>query len=160
MSIQSINPSTEEIIQTFEPYSEAQINQALDQVHTTFLNWREASFAERSKHLHQVGSYMRKHKAELAQLSTLEMGKPIVEAEAEIEKCAWACDFYADHAERFLADEHVTTNATESYVSFLPLGVVFALMPWNYPYWQVFRDRLLEGLSKEIRKLAHGCVRV
>ena len=81
MSIQSINPTTEEIIQTFEPYSEAQINQALDQVHTTFLNWRETSFAERSKHLHQVGSYMRKHKAELAQLSTLEMGKPIVEAE-------------------------------------------------------------------------------
>jgi succinate-semialdehyde dehydrogenase/glutarate-semialdehyde dehydrogenase len=81
MSIQSINPSTEEIIQTFESYSEAQINQALDQVPTTFLNWREASFAERSKHLHQVGSYMRKHKAELAQLSTLEMGKPIVEAE-------------------------------------------------------------------------------
>ena len=139
MSIQSINPTTEEIIQTFEPYSEAQINQALDQVHTAFLNWRETSFAERSKHLHQVGSYMRKRKAELAQLSTLEMGKPIVEAEAEIEKCAWACDFYADNAERFLADEHVTTNATESYVSFLPLGVVFALMPWNYPYWQVFR---------------------
>jgi acyl-CoA reductase-like NAD-dependent aldehyde dehydrogenase len=67
------------------------------------------------------------------------MGKPIVEAEAEIEKCAWACDFYADNAQRFLADEAVKTHGTDSYVSFLPLGVVFALMPWNYPYWQVFR---------------------
>src|SRR5229473_2443243 len=139
MSIQSINPTTEEIIQTFEPYSEAQVNEALGQVRNTFLNWREVSFAERSTHLHRVASYMREHKAELAQFSTLEMGKPIVEAEAEIEKCAWACDFYADNAERFLADEHVVTNATQSYVSFLPLGVILAVMPWNYPYWQVFR---------------------
>src|SRR3989442_1730955 len=139
MSIQSINPTTEEMIQTFEPYSEAQVNDALDQVHHAFLSWRSSTFAERSILLHRVGHYMRTRKAVLAQFSTLEMGKPIVEAEAEIEKCAWACDFYADNAERFLADEHVTTNATESYVSFLPLGVVFALMPWNYPYWQVFR---------------------
>lgn len=139
MSIQSINPATEEIIQTFEPYSEAQVNEVLDQVHNAFFHWRETSFAERSMHLHRVASYMREHKAELAQFSTLEMGKPIVEAEAEIEKCAWACDFYADNAERFLADEQVVTNATQSYVSFLPLGVILAVMPWNYPYWQVFR---------------------
>ena len=67
------------------------------------------------------------------------MGKPIVEAEAEIEKCAWNCDFYAENAARFLADEHVETNATESYVAFEPLGVVLAIMPWNFPFWQVFR---------------------
>jgi succinate-semialdehyde dehydrogenase/glutarate-semialdehyde dehydrogenase len=79
------------------------------------------------------------HKKELASLSTLEMGKPIAEAEAEIDKCAWVCDFYADNAERFLKDEQVETNATQSYVSFLPLGVVLAVMPWNYPYWQIFR---------------------
>lgn len=139
MSIQSINPATEEIIQTFEPYSQAQVNEVLDQVHNAFIHWRQTSFAKRSRHLHRVASYMREHKAELAQLSTLEMGKPIVEAEAEIEKCAWACDFYADNAERFLADEQVVTNATQSYVSFLPLGVILAVMPWNYPYWQVFR---------------------
>src|SRR2546425_2060785 len=139
MSIQSINPTTEEIIQTFEPYSEAQVNEVLDQVHNSFFHWRETSFAERSAHLHRVADYMREHKAELAQFSTLEMGKPIVEAKAEIEKCAWACDFYADNAQRFLADEAVNTHGTDSYVSFLPLGVVFALMPWNYPYWQVFR---------------------
>ncbi len=139
MSILSINPTTEELIKTFEPYTEAQVSEALDQAHNAFFHWRETSFAERSAHLHRVADYMRKHKAELAQFSTLEMGKPIVEAEAEIEKCAWACDFYADNAEHFLADEHVVTNATESYVSFLPLGVILAVMPWNYPYWQVFR---------------------
>ena len=139
MSIQSINPATEEVIQTFELYSEAQVNQALEQAHTTFLSWRETTFSERSAHLHAVARYLRSHKEECARLSTLEMGKPIVEAEAEIDKCAWACDFYADNAEHFLADESVATNATQSYISFLPLGVVLAIMPWNYPYWQVFR---------------------
>ncbi len=139
MSIQSVNPVTEEIIQTLEPYSESQVNQALEQAHTAFLSWRETTFAERSTHLHNIARFLRQHKEELARFSTLEMGKPIVEAEAEIEKCAWACDFYADNAERFLADERIETNATQSYVSFLPLGVVLAVMPWNYPYWQVFR---------------------
>ena len=139
MSIQSINPATEEMVQTFEPYSKAQVEQALDQAHTAFASWRDTTFAERSTYLHTVARYMRQHKADLARLSTLEMGKPIVEAEAEIEKCAWACDFYADNAQRFLADEFVETNATQSYVSFLPLGVVLAVMPWNYPYWQIFR---------------------
>ncbi len=104
MSIQSVNPVTEEIIQTLEPYSESQVNQALEQAHTAFLSWRETTFAERSTHLHNIARFLRQHKEELARFSTLEMGKPIVEAEAEIEKCAWACDFYADNAERFLAD--------------------------------------------------------
>ncbi|GAC1363345.1 MAG: NAD-dependent succinate-semialdehyde dehydrogenase [Ktedonobacteraceae bacterium] len=139
MSIQSINPATEEVIQTFEVYSEAQVSQALEQAHNAFQSWSETTFAERSAHLHTVARYLRQHKEECARLSTLEMGKPIVEAEAEIEKCAWACDFYADNAEHFLADEMVATNASQSYVSFLPLGVVLAVMPWNYPYWQVFR---------------------
>ncbi len=139
MSIQSINPTTEEVLETFEQYSHAQINDALQQARDAFLQWRETSFAERSVYLHRVASHLREHKTELARTATLEMGKPIVEAEAEVEKCAWNCDFYADQAEHFLADEHATSNATESYVSFQPLGVVLALMPWNFPYWQVFR---------------------
>ncbi len=139
MSIQSINPATEEVIETFEPYSDDQVNQALDQAQKAFLGWRETRFAERRAILHRVARYFREHKTELARLATLEMGKPIVESEAEVEKCAWNCDFYADNAEKFLADEHVATNATESYVSFRPLGVILALMPWNFPYWQVFR---------------------
>ncbi len=139
MSIQSINPATEEVIETFEPYTIAQVNQTLEQAHKAFLGWRETTFTERGNILHRVASYLRQHKVELARLATLEMGKPIIESEAEVEKCAWNCDFYADNAERFLTDEHIASSATESYVSYLPLGVILALMPWNFPYWQVFR---------------------
>lgn len=139
MSIQTINPATEEIVETFETYSTTQVEEALTQARQTFEQWRETSFAERSTYLHRVASYLRTHKTRYAQIITLEMGKPITEAEAEIEKCAWNCDFYADNAARILADDSVAANATESYISFLPLGVVLAVMPWNYPFWQVFR---------------------
>jgi acyl-CoA reductase-like NAD-dependent aldehyde dehydrogenase len=139
MSIQSINPATEEVIESFEPYSAAQVNQALEQAHKAFLSWRETTFAERGTILRRVATYLREHKVELSRLATLEMGKPIIESEAEVEKCAWNCDYYADNAGKFLADEYVTSNASESYVSYLPLGVILALMPWNFPYWQVFR---------------------
>jgi acyl-CoA reductase-like NAD-dependent aldehyde dehydrogenase len=139
MSIQSINPATEEVLRTFEPYSREQVDEALEQAHNAFLSWRETSFAERASYIRRVAAYMRSNKNELARIATLEMGKPITEAEAEVEKCAWNCDFYAENAEKFLADEIVSTNATESYVAFRPLGVVLALMPWNFPYWQVLR---------------------
>ncbi len=139
MSIQTINPTTGEVLETFEPYSKEQINEALDQAHQTFLQWRTTTFAERAKHLHSVASHLRDRKTELARIAVLEMGKSITEAEAEVEKCAWNCDFFAENAERFLADENVASNATESYVAFRPLGVVLAVMPWNFPYWQVFR---------------------
>src|SRR5579884_2750619 len=139
MSIQSINPATGEVIETFKAFTPEQVNEALDQARRAFLRWRETSFAERSAYLHRIASYLREHKAELARTATLEMGKPIVESEAEVEKCAWNCDYYADNAEKFLADEHIKSSATESYVSFQPLGVILALMPWNFPYWQVFR---------------------
>lgn len=139
MSIQTIQPATGEVLETFESYSAAQINEILDEARNAFTRWRETTFAERGAILHKVATHLREHKEELAAAATEEMGKPIVEAEAEVEKCAWNCDFYADNAEKFLADEHVATNATDSYVSFQPLGVILALMPWNFPYWQVFR---------------------
>jgi acyl-CoA reductase-like NAD-dependent aldehyde dehydrogenase len=139
MSIQSINPATEEVLETFEEYNEDQINEALEQAHNAFRQWRRTSFAQRSEHLHRVASYLRAHKSKLAETATLEMGKPIIEAEAEVEKCALNCDYYAENAEKFLSDEQIASNASESYVSYQPLGVVLALMPWNFPYWQVFR---------------------
>ncbi|MGZ3664839.1 MAG: NAD-dependent succinate-semialdehyde dehydrogenase [Ktedonobacterales bacterium] len=139
MSIQSINPATGELIETFEPYTQAQIDEALDQARHAYLQLREQRYAERAASMRRVAAYLREHKAELARIATLEMGKSIGEAEAEVEKCAWNCEFYADNAENFLADEPVETNATSSYVSFVPLGVVLAVMPWNYPFWQVFR---------------------
>jgi len=139
MSIRTINPTTGEVLETFEAYKQEQIDEALEQAHQAFLRWRMASFSERAKHLRSVASHLRDHKHELARTAVLEMGKSITEAEGEVEKCAWNCDFFADNAEKFLADEKIATNATESYVAFRPLGVILAVMPWNFPYWQVFR---------------------
>ena len=139
MSIQSINPATGEVLETFELFNSSQIDEALGAAHSAFRSWRETSFAERGDLFRKLAAYLRAHKTELGHLATLEMGKPLAESEAEAEKCAWNCDYYAENAERFLADERITTNASDSYVSYLPLGVVLALMPWNYPYWQVIR---------------------
>jgi acyl-CoA reductase-like NAD-dependent aldehyde dehydrogenase len=139
MSIQTINPTTGEVLETFEPYNERQINEALEQARHAFVEWRATPFAERANHLHSIASYLRDHQAELARLAVLEMGKSITEAEAEVEKCAWNCDYFAEHAQEFLREEHVATNATQSYIALHPLGVILAVMPWNFPYWQVFR---------------------
>jgi succinate-semialdehyde dehydrogenase/glutarate-semialdehyde dehydrogenase len=139
MSIQTINPTTGEVLETFEPYSQEQIDQALEHAQRAFLQWRTKTFAERAKHLRSLASKLRDRKTALARIAVLEMGKTITEAEAEVEKCAWNCDYFAEHAERILADEHIASNATESYVAFRPLGVILAVMPWNFPFWQVFR---------------------
>jgi succinate-semialdehyde dehydrogenase/glutarate-semialdehyde dehydrogenase len=139
MSIQSINPATEEVLKTFEPYTQEQIDHALDAAHTAFATWRTTTFSERSALFKQLAHYLRDNKERLARIATLEMGKTIIEAEAEVEKCAWNCDYYAINAEQFLAPQKMKSNATESYVEFQPLGVVLALMPWNFPYWQVMR---------------------
>ncbi|HEY7414399.1 MAG TPA: NAD-dependent succinate-semialdehyde dehydrogenase [Ktedonobacteraceae bacterium] len=139
MSIQSINPATEEVLETFELYTKEQIDQALEQTNRAWKEWRDTTFGQRAELLHQVAQYLRTHKAKYARMATLEMGKTIVEAEAEIEKCAWACDYFAENGERFLENETVKSSATESYVAFTPLGTVLALMPWNFPFWQVFR---------------------
>ncbi len=139
MSIQSINPATEEVLETFELYTKEQIDQAIGQARTAWKEWRDAPFAQRADLMHQAARYLRDHKVEYAQSATLEMGKTVGEAEAEIEKCAWACDYFAETAEDFLADEPVKSTATRSYVAFNPLGTVLALMPWNFPFWQVFR---------------------
>src|SRR5438552_7671264 len=139
MTMLSVNPTTEAVLQTFEEFSDAQVDAALQSAHDAQRSWRTTSFGERAARLQAVARALREQKSRLATLATSEMGKPIVEAEAEVEKCAWNCDFYAEHAARFLADEHVETTARESYVAFQPLGVVLAIMPWNFPFWQVIR---------------------
>jgi acyl-CoA reductase-like NAD-dependent aldehyde dehydrogenase len=139
MTMQSINPTTEEVMTTFDEFTPGQIEETLAQARSTFRDWRATSYAERAAPMRRAATYLRAHKAELGRLMTLEMGKPIVEAEAEIEKCAWNCEFYAEHAERFLADEPVASSARESFVAFAPIGTVLAVMPWNFPFWQVFR---------------------
>ena len=113
MGIQTINPTTGEVLETFEPYSSEQVEEALDQARQAFLQWRTTTFARRAEYIQRVSHYLREHKTELASTAVLEMGKSLVEAEAEVEKCAWNCDYYAENAEHFLADEKVATNASE-----------------------------------------------
>ena len=139
MVMESLNPATEEVMATFEEFTPQQIEAALASAEATFRRWRRTGFAERSALMREAARYLRANKERFGLLITREMGKPIVEAEAEVEKCAWNCDFYADNAERFLADEDVATNARKSYVAYTPLGVILAVMPWNFPFWQVFR---------------------
>ncbi len=139
MPIESINPTTEETLQTFDEMSDAEVDKALEQAHSAFERWRTTTFAERAKLLRNAAAYLRAHREELGKLATLEMGKPIVQAEAEIDKSALGCEYYAENAERMLADEHIATNAADSYVAFTPIGVILEIMPWNFPFWQVFR---------------------
>ena len=137
--IESINPATEEVMRSFEPHSAGQVRGVLENTAATFHKWRTTSFEERSALMRQAAACLRRHLVRFAGLITAEMGKPILEAEAEVAKCAWNCDYYAEHARGFLQDEPRESNATESYIEYPPLGVILAIMPWNFPFWQVFR---------------------
>jgi len=139
MTIDSINPATEETLRRFEPHDAAQVERALAQAQSAFEAWRDADFGRRAGPMRRLAALLRERAADYGRLITLEMGKPITEARAEIEKCAWGCEFYAENAARYLADERVETLAKDSLVAFEPLGVVLAVMPWNFPFWQVFR---------------------
>ena len=139
MAIQSINPATDEVLDTFPETSPEDIERMLADGHDAFVTWRARPFAERSARMHEVARLLRERKDALARTMTLEMGKPIVQSEAEVDKCAGTCDYYAEHAERFLAVQPRETDAAKSYVRFDPLGIILAVMPWNFPFWQVFR---------------------
>ncbi|HVC33253.1 MAG TPA: NAD-dependent succinate-semialdehyde dehydrogenase [Chloroflexota bacterium] len=139
MAIQSINPATGDVIKTYPEMSDAEVDRALAQAQAAYEQWRETTFAERAEKVHNIASYLRAHRDEIAKVATLEMGKPIGQAQAEVEKSAWGCDWYADNAERLLADDHIATTAADSFVAYTPIGVILAVMPWNFPFWQVFR---------------------
>ncbi len=139
MSIQSVNPATGEVIETLELTSAAQVEQIVAGAHAAFLEWRTQPWSRRSALMHKAAAELRARQSEYAAIMTREMGKPIVQSEAEVEKCAVTCDYYAEHAEAFLAEQTRETDASRSYVRFDPLGVVLAVMPWNFPFWQVFR---------------------
>lgn len=138
-TIRSVNPATGAVLATFAPHDDRTINRALAAAAKAQNRWRRRSVEERVALLAGMARALRAGKAKYAALITQEMGKPIVEAEAEIEKCAHNCDFYAEHAAAYLADEPAPSNASESFIAFEPLGVVLAVMPWNYPFWQFFR---------------------
>jgi succinate-semialdehyde dehydrogenase/glutarate-semialdehyde dehydrogenase len=139
MSIQAINPATEELIQDYEPMVWEQIESTIASMQKTFLSWRETDFKERREKMKAAARILRDEKDEFARLMADEMGKPLAQGKAEAEKCAWCCDYYADNAKKFLEPEIIETDASKSFVSYQPLGIVLAVMPWNFPFWQVFR---------------------
>jgi succinate-semialdehyde dehydrogenase/glutarate-semialdehyde dehydrogenase len=139
MAIASINPATGETIRTYEELSAAAVAGAVEAAHAAFLAWRGTGFDERAALLRKAAGLLRERSRAYAELMTREMGKVLAGGLSEIDKCASACDFYAGHAEGFLAPEPVATEASRSFVAFEPLGVVLAVMPWNFPFWQVFR---------------------
>ncbi|CAN5421775.1 NAD-dependent succinate-semialdehyde dehydrogenase [soil metagenome] len=139
MAIASINPATGEKLREFAPLDEAEIDEKLQIAHDTFKSYRRTSFADRARWMKRAAEILENEKGEFARLMTMEMGKPIRAAAEEAAKCAWACRYYAEEAAGFLADEEVRTDATRSFIRYQPLGVVLAVMPWNFPFWQVFR---------------------
>jgi succinate-semialdehyde dehydrogenase / glutarate-semialdehyde dehydrogenase len=137
--IRSVNPYTEEVMNEFLTMSPAEVRSIIARSREAFAAWRERPITERLSHVKQLGAVLRQEKRNYAELMTKEMGKPIKDAMAEVEKCATLCDYYAANAERFLTPEMVATEAKKSYVAFEPLGILLAIEPWNFPFWQVFR---------------------
>ena len=139
MAIATTNPATGEVLKTFEPLSAAKIEEKIQLATSTFRSYRKTSFAERARMMVRAAEILEKEKEECGRLMTLEMGKPLRAAVAEAAKCATGCHYYAENAERFLADEVVETGAKRTFIRYLPLGPILAIMPWNFPFWQVFR---------------------
>jgi len=135
----SINPANNKTIKSYTEMQGEEISQIISQADEAFNSWKETSFIHRTKLMHNVASVLRNNSEEYSLLMTTEMGKPIKQSRAEVEKCAWVCDYYADNAEKFLRDEIIKTEASKSFVSYQPLGVILAVMPWNFPFWQVLR---------------------
>lgn len=139
MAIATINPATGQTIKTFVAHTDAQVDQKLQKATETFRTFRKLSFADRGKMMNRAAEILESEKHDLAHLMTLEMGKTLRTAVDEAVKCAWVCRYYAENAERFLADDVVETAASRSFIRYQPMGVVLVIMPWNYPFWQVFR---------------------
>ncbi|MBD3265446.1 aldehyde dehydrogenase family protein [bacterium] len=139
MALISMNPHDGSMIKEYEEMSESQVNETLQQTQEAFNKWKNTPFTDRTRRMFMVAKILRERKEEFAQLMTAEMGKPITGARAEVEKCTWVCEYYAEQAECFLKEEPIRTDAQYSGVVYRPLGVILAVMPWNYPFWQVFR---------------------
>ena len=156
MAIATINPATGECLKKFEPLSDRQIDEKIAKAAATFVEYRKVPFAERARLMVRAGEILEREKQDFARLMTLEMGKPISAAVAEAAKCALVCRYYAENAERFLADELVETTAARSYIRYQPLGPVLAVMPWNYPFWQVMRFAAPALMAGNVGLLKHA----
>jgi succinate-semialdehyde dehydrogenase / glutarate-semialdehyde dehydrogenase len=156
MAIVSRNPATTEILQQFAAHDAGAVERRLRRAAETFLRYRTSTFADRAHRMRAAADILEREKQELGRLMTLEMGKPVGAAVAEAEKCAWVCRYYADNAERFLADDRVQTGDRESFVRHQPIGAVLAVMPWNFPFWQVFRFIAPNVMAGNVGLLKHA----
>ena len=156
MGIASINPATGETLREFSALTSQQIEQKLQLAASTFRTYRRTSFADRSRMMIRAAEILESEKHEFGRMMTTEMGKPVKSAIGEAEKCAWVCRYYAENAERHLADQIVETTAKKSYVRFQPLGPILAVMPWNFPFWQVFRFAAPALMAGNVGLLKHS----
>jgi len=152
----SLNPATNQVIQTHASWDAQRLAQALEKTHRTQQAWAQTTFSQRAEVLRKVAFHLHAQRDQYATLITQEMGKPLREARAEVEKCAGACDFYAQHAEEFMRAEPVASDAGKSYVAYYPLGVVLAVMPWNFPFWQAFRAAVPALMAGNAMVLKHA----
>ena len=156
MSFKSINPFNNQEIATYGEHSDQEIESILERAEQAFEDWRQVPIPERSTYLKKTADLLKTNKEIYARTMTLEMGKPILESISEIEKCSWVCEFYAENAERFLADQVIESDASESFISHDPLGPVLAIMPWNFPFWQVFRFVAPALMAGNVALLKHA----
>ncbi|MBD2458438.1 NAD-dependent succinate-semialdehyde dehydrogenase [Nostoc sp. FACHB-87] len=156
MAIATINPATGETLKTFEPLNDVEIAAKLNLANQAFEQYRKTSFPQRSLWLQKAAEILDQEKADFGKIMTLEMGKPYKAAIAEVEKCASVCRYYAENAADFLADVTVKTDASHSFVRYQPLGIILAVMPWNFPFWQVFRFAAPALMAGNVGLLKHA----
>jgi len=154
--IKSINPYNQEIVYEVAEFDRKEVENAIDKADAQYKIWKEIPFSERSVLMKAVGQELRKNSKEYAEVITEEMGKPITQSLAEVEKCAALCDYYAENAPKMLADKIIETEAHKSYVSYEPIGIVLAIMPWNYPFWQVMRFAVPALMAGNVAVLKHA----
>ncbi|MCL1474908.1 NAD-dependent succinate-semialdehyde dehydrogenase [Argonema antarcticum] len=156
MGIATINPATGETLQSFEPLTEAEIEAKLDLAEKAFVDYRKTTIGQRAEWMNEAARILERDRENFAKIMTLEMGKPIKAAIAEVEKCALVCRYYADRAAEFLADVPAATDASQSFVRYEPLGAILAVMPWNFPFWQVFRFAAPGLMAGNVGLLKHA----
>ncbi|PSR56905.1 succinate-semialdehyde dehydrogenase [Adhaeribacter arboris] len=156
MAIQSWNPATNEVLKVFSAHSPDELENLLQRADLAFVNWRKTLFSERAELMRKAAHELKDNVTYYAEIITREMGKPIRESINEIKKCALCCEFYAEHAETYLQDEAINSDASVSYISYEPLGIILAIMPWNFPFWQVFRFAAPSLMAGNVGLLKHA----
>jgi len=156
MALVSTNPATEEVVKSFDEASEEEVKLMISKAQQAYEEWRYLSFEKRAEPMRRLADLLKNNSGKLGKIMTLEMGKPIKQAKAEAEKCAWVCEYYAEMARGFLARDYVDTGTRESYIQYDPLGIVLAVMPWNFPFWQVIRAAAPALMAGNVMLLKHA----